>query len=143
MIFCSLNFFELTTYFQYANEIECFTSKCTQVFQCGGARLNGPIGLHLVHIILADTKKYPLPGYILGLLTHTIAQKLHWRGGETPKQVSIHIRKLASPHLIALSKQHGFAYLMDPRGLRVSQTEYFSFVTFTRELLLMTFCDTS
>ena len=30
---------------------------------------------------------------------------------------------------------------MDPRGLRVTQNAYFSLLTFTKKLLLVTFCD--
>ena len=30
---------------------------------------------------------------------------------------------------------------MDPRNLRVTQNEYFSLLTHTKELLLVTFCD--
>ena len=32
---------------------------------------------------LAFTRKYPLRGYILGVLTHTTAWDRHWRGDET------------------------------------------------------------
>ena len=33
--------------------------------------------------------------------------------------------------------------LMDPRGLRVTQNAYFSVLTHTKKLLIMTFCDLS
>ena len=32
---------------------------------------------------------------------------------------------------------------MDPRGLRVTQTTYFSLLTHARQLSLVTFCDTT
>ena len=32
-------------------------------------------------------------------------------------------------------------WLMDPRGLRVTQNAYFSLLTLTKKLLLVTFCD--
>ena len=32
---------------------------------------------------------------------------------------------------------------MDPRGLRVTQTTYFSFLTHAKQLLLVTFCETT
>ena len=32
-------------------------------------------------------------------------------------------------------------WLMDPRGLRVTQNAYFSILTHTKKLLLVTFCD--
>ena len=31
------------------------------------------------------TRKYPLRGYILGILTHKTAWRRHWRGDETMK----------------------------------------------------------
>ena len=35
--------------------------------------------------ILGHTRKYPLRGYILGVLTHTTALEQLWGGDETPK----------------------------------------------------------
>ena len=35
----------------------------------------------------------------------------------------------------------GSPYLMDPRGLRVTHNAYFSLLTHTKKLLLVTFCD--
>ena len=32
---------------------------------------------------------------------------------------------------------------MDPKGLKVTQNAYFSFLTHTKQLLLVTFCDTT
>ena len=34
-------------------------------------------------------------------------------------------------------------YLMDPRGLRVTQTTHFSLLTHAKQLSLVTFCDTT
>ena len=38
-----------------------------------------------LQIIISITKKYPLHGYILGVLTHATAQDQRWRGDETLK----------------------------------------------------------
>ena len=35
--------------------------------------------------IFRSTRKYPLRGYILGVLTHTTAWDRHWGGGKTLK----------------------------------------------------------
>ena len=35
------------------------------------------------------------------------------------------------------------SFLMDPWGLRVTQNAYFSLLTHTKQLLLVTFCDTT
>ena len=60
------------------------------------------------------TRKYPLRGYILCVLTHTTAWDQHWGGDE---------------------------HLKDPRGLKVTQNAYFSLMTRIKKLLLVTFCD--
>ena len=44
----------------------------------------------LVHT-LNDTRKYPLRGYILGVLTHTTAWDRHWKGDETLKLVLVYV----------------------------------------------------
>ena len=46
--------------------------------------------------IWLNTRKYPLCGYILGVLTHTTAWDRHWRGDETLNWVLI---KVACFHL--------------------------------------------
>ena len=43
------------------------------------------------------TRKYPLRGYILGVLMHTIAWDQNWGGDETLKLVSVHIAWLQLP----------------------------------------------
>ena len=40
---------------------------------------------YLSSVILYQTRNYPLPGYILGVLTHTTAWDQNWGGGETLK----------------------------------------------------------
>ena len=37
------------------------------------------------------TRKYPLRGYILGVLTHTTAWDRHWGGDETLKLVLVYV----------------------------------------------------
>ena len=76
--------------------------------------------------------KYPLCGYILGVLTHTTALDRLWGGDETLTMVlKLNIRTLASPR----QQQSNW-------GLRVIQNAYFSLLTHTKQLLLVTFCDT-
>ena len=41
-------------------------------------------------LVIVDTRKYPLPGYILGVLTHTTAWDRHWGGDETLKLVLVY-----------------------------------------------------
>ena len=41
--------------------------------------------------LLSFTRKYPFRGYILGVLTHTIAWDRHWRGDETLKLVLVYV----------------------------------------------------
>ena len=38
-----------------------------------------------------ETRKYPLRGYILGVLTHTTAWDRNWGGDETLKLVLVYI----------------------------------------------------
>ena len=46
-------------------------------------------GKQAIYILL--TRKYPLRGYILGVLTHTTAWELHWGGDETLKLVLVYV----------------------------------------------------
>ena len=73
------------------------------------------------------------------MLTHTTAWDQHWGGDETLKLVLVYVAWLllsycrnvcnsASPHLI------------DPRGLVVTKNVYFSLLTHTNQLLLVTLC---
>ena len=64
------------------------------------------------------SRKYPLYGYILGVLTLG-------KGDETLKLVLICV-VLALPHLINQCTKLGLNF-MDPRDLRVTQNAYFSF----------------
>ena len=43
------------------------------------------------NFLLANTRKYPLRGYILGVLTHTTAWDRHWGGDETLKLVLVYV----------------------------------------------------
>ena len=46
------------------------------------------------------TRKYPLRGYIVGVLTHTTAWDRHWRGDKTLNWVLIYLSSLVSSCLI-------------------------------------------
>ena len=46
---------------------------------------------------LYETRKYPLRGYILGVLTHTTALDQHWGGDEILKLVLVFIAWLLLP----------------------------------------------
>ena len=89
---------------------------------------------------LVDTRKYPLRGYILGVLTHTTTLDSLRGGNNTLKWIYsawLYLAKYcnvwssASPHL------------MGPGGLRVSQTTHFSLLTHAKQLSSVTFCDTT
>ena len=57
-----------------------------QAFFCARniSLLKNPVTLNFRSILLI-TRKYPLRGYILGVLTHTTAWDQHWGGDETLK----------------------------------------------------------
>ena len=44
-----------------------------------------------VEIEIVLTRKYPLRGYILGVLTHTTALDRHWGGDETLKLFLVYV----------------------------------------------------
>ena len=90
--------------------------------------------------VLDNTRKYPLRGYILGVLTHTTTLDSLRGGNNTLKWIYsawLYLAKYcnvwssASPHL------------MGPGGLRVSQTTHFSLLTHAKQLSSVTFCDTT
>ena len=81
---------------------------------------------------IVTTRKYPLRGYILGVLTHTTALDRLWGGDETLTMWTMSIRTSASPRQ---QRSHW--------SLRVTQDVYFSLLTHTKQLLLVTFCYTS
>ena len=93
-------------------------------------RWNHVLAYELAYLMMnyIFTRKYPLRGYILGVLTDTTAWDLLWGGNGTLKWVSIYIAWL---HLAYYCNVRSSAspYLMDPRGLRVTQTTYFSLLT--------------
>ena len=60
-------------------------SKETRWFKSHKSRIVFWTEKSLNHWILLVTRKYPLRGYILGVLLHTTAWDQHWRGDETPK----------------------------------------------------------
>ena len=130
-----------------------------------------------------STRKYPLRGYFLGVLTHTTAWDQFW-GGDFFLRLYIHssasprltkvwlgfwnsdhvvlklsIHSLASPrsvgvwlafwnsgHVVLRSTKRSLA---SPRrqwsywGLRVTKDAYFSFLKHAKQLLLVTFCETT
>ena len=45
---------------------------------------------YMYYILYRYTRKYPLRGYILGVLTHTTAWDRHWGGDETLKLVLVY-----------------------------------------------------
>ena len=90
-----------------------------------------------LHLFLA--RNYLLPRYILGVLTHTTAWDRHWGRDKTlgfwnsdHVVLKLIIRTSASPW-----------QQRSEWGLRVTQNAYFSLMTHTRQLLLVTFCDTT
>ena len=54
-----------------------------------------PASNHCLKLVIA--RKYPLPGYILGVLTHTTAWDRHWGGDETLKLVLVYVAWLLLP----------------------------------------------
>ena len=100
-----------------------------------------------------NTRKYPLRGYILGVLTHTTALDQLWGGDKT---MNIYLG-FASERVFLLgirNSDHVFlglntrtsASLWRQRshwGLRVTQDVHFSLLTHTKQVLLLTFCDTA
>ena len=67
---------------------------------------------------------------------------MHWGGDETLKQVLISV---AQPCLLQYRNDFSLNLpgLFDPRGLRETQTEYFSLITHTKQFFLVLFCDTT
>ena len=52
------------------------------------------VGVGMTKVILVKiyyTRKYPLCGYILGVLTHTTGWYQHWEGDETLKLVLVYV----------------------------------------------------
>ena len=92
------------------------------------------------------TRKYPLRGYILGVLTHTTAWDQLW-GGDLFLRSYIRYRHNLTG-LLELWPNWEYA----PRlrlggsgptwGVRVTQDAHFSLLIHTKQLLLVTFCDT-
>ena len=101
------------------------------------------------------TRKYPLRGYFLGVLTHTTAWDRLWGGEQMfwfeilsalPCLVAVWFAFWNSDHVVLKSSIRTSA---SPRrqqsdwGLRVTQNAYFSLITHTKQLLLVTFSDTT
>ena len=108
----------------------------SKYFSCSAFRQPPKLGL-----VLYYTWKYPLRGYILGVLTQTISQDRHWGGDATRVSFdicsSLCLAKYCNAWIMALPR------LMNPRGMRVTQNAYFSLITYTKQLLLVTFCYTT
>ena len=69
--------------------------------------------------------------YILGVLTNTTAWDQHWGVDETLRLVLVYVSQLPL-----------FLLLISPRGLVVTKNVYFSLLTHTNQLLLVTLCHT-
>ena len=52
------------------------------------------------------------------------------------------LENIAEIYSAQIDSSTGFPYLLDPRSLRVTQNAYFSLLTHTKKLLLVTFCET-
>ena len=84
--------------------------------------------LHLLFVALQTSKKCPLLGCTLGVLTHTNARDQDWGGEKTLKWVLIYVAKL---------------YFGDYKGQRVTQDAYFLILTDIKQLSSVAFCDTT
>ena len=105
-------------------------------------------------VCVSPPRMYPRSGYFLGVLTHTTAWDRLW-GGDV--FLRLYICSSASPRMAAVwrcfwNSDHVVSKLSirtsaSPRqqwshwGLRVTQDAYFSLLTHTKQLLLVTFCD--
>ena len=93
-----------------------------------------------ISFVFHYNRKYPLRGYTLGVLTHTTACDRLWEGDETLKRVSIYITWLHfNPYFNIRSSVSPL--LMDPRGLWLTQSTYFSLLAHAKQLLLVTLSD--
>ena len=90
--------------------------------------------------ILGCTWKYPLRGYILGVLTHTTTWDQHWGGDEILKWVLMHVAWLNLTYQRNV-RSSASPCLMDPRVLRGDPECIISLLTHTKELLLITWHD--
>ena len=114
--------------------------------------------LKVIQIII--TRKYPLRGYILGVLTHITALDRLWGGVKFwPCGFRIEYTHLGfasagavwlgiwnSDHVVLKSITHTSALPRQQQshwGLMVTWDAYFSFLTHTKQLLLVTFCETT
>ena len=89
-------------------------------------------------VCVSTPRMYPRSGYflvidilclyILGVLAHTTAFDQSWRGDKTLKWVLIYAAWL---------------HLMDPWGLRVTETTYLSLLRHAKKLSSVTFCITT
>ena len=98
------------------------------------------IGL-LSHFWLAITRKYPLCGYILGMLTHTTAWDQHWGGLKHWSEFWNQQVGFALPNIVIYRSWLCLASGLQCRGLGVTQNANFSLLTHTKKLLLVKFCD--
>ena len=88
------------------------------------------------------TRKYPLRGYILGVLTHPTAWDRHWRGDETLKLVLVYVAWLLLSYCRNVCNSAS-SHLMDPKDLVVPKNAYFSLLRHIKQLLFVTLCDTT
>ena len=111
--------------------------------------------LHKAITVFWFTRKYPLRGYFLGVLTHTTAWDRLWGGEQMfwfeilsalPCSVAVWFAFWNSDHVVLKSSIRTSA---SPRrqlshwGLRVTQNAHFSLITHIKQLSLVTFCCTA
>ena len=89
-----------------------------------------------------STRRSLFRRYILDVLMHTTAWDWHWEGDETFKWVLIYTGLLCLAWYCNIRSLIS-ACLLDPSGLRVIQSAYFSLLAYTKQLLLGTFFDTT
>ena len=107
-------------------------------------------------MFIIHTMKYPLHGYILGVLMHTTAWDRLWggnvflrlyiRSSALPPSVPVWLAFWNSDLVVLKSSIRTSASPRQQRshwGLRVTQDVYFSLLTHTKQLLLVTFCHTT
>ena len=104
-------------------------------------------------VCVSTPRMYPRSGYFLGVLTYTTAWDRLWGGEQTfwfeilsalPCLVAVWFAFWNSDHVVLKSSIRTSASprrQWSHRGLRVTQHAYFSLLTHTKQLLLVTFCD--
>ena len=92
------------------------------------------------------TRKYPLRGYFLGVLSHTNAWDWHWGWDKTLEYDRLWLCLWNSDYVVLKLNIRTSA---SPRqqwsdwGLRLTLSAYFSLITHTKQLLLVSICYTT